>query len=262
MTETTPIYTSRIIKASALLADTRVLLSEWNLDQSVADNLDRARRLNIFGKASRRRVKDILVIFRQRFFDDADVGTALVKLAQGGAPAQWLDPLLYFFAAQNDRTLRDLVVEVLYPRHRAGYVDLPVEVMIRAIRNWVAAGKTTTAWAEKTILRVAQNSMAALRDFGVLQGAVNKQIAPVYLPTPSFALIALWLQGRERSGDRVLHSDDWKLFFLPPEGVERFFVEAHQEHLLTYHAAGSVIRIEFPAPTLTEVADVLLESAR
>ena len=254
----TPIYTSRIIKASALLADTRVLLSEWDLALSVSDNLDRARRQNIFGKASRKRVDDILTIFRQRYFDDADVATALVTLTQRNAPAGWLDPLLYFFTAQNDRTLRDVVVEVVYPRHRAGYVDLPVETVLRAIRGWIAEGKTTTAWVENTVSRVARNTMAALRDFGVLQGTVHKRIAPAYLPTPSFALIALWLQRRELSGDLVLKSDDWKLFFLPVEGVERFFIEAHQEHLLTYQAAGSVVRIEFPAETLAEYAHVLL----
>ena len=257
-----PIYTSRIIKASALIADTKVLLAEWGLGRSVAENLDRARRENIFGKASRKRVKDILTIFRQRYFDDADVGTALVTLTQGGAQAQWIDPLLYFFSAQNDRTLRDTVVEVLYPRHRAGYADLPVEAVIRAVRNWVAEGKTTTPWNEKTIGRVARGLMATLRDFGVLEGAANKRLTPIYLPTPSFALIALWLQLRERSGHVVLQSDDWRLFFLPVEGVERFFIEAHQEHLLTYNAAGSVVRIEFPAATLTEYANVLLERAR
>jgi len=255
-----PIYTSRIIKASALIADTRVLLAAWDLELSVTENLDRARRENIFGKASRRRVEDVLKIFRQRYFDDADVGTALVTLAQDGAPAQWIDPLLYFFSAQNDRTLRDIVVEVLYPRHLAGYTDLPVEVVLRAVRHWIAEGKTTTPWSDNTILRVARNSMAALRDFGVLQGAANKRLTPIYLPTPSFALIAFWLQQRERSGHLVLQSDDWRLFFLPVEGVERFFIEAHQEHLLTYHAAGSVIRIEFPAASLTEYAHALLES--
>jgi hypothetical protein len=263
LTESTePIYTSRIIKASALIADTKVLLSEWDLDQSVSENLDRARRQNIFGKASRRRVQDILKIFRQRFFDDADVGTALVMLAQDGAPPGWLDPLLYFFAAQNDRTLRDIVVEVVYPRHRSGYTDLPKEVVTRAVRNWVVEGKTTTPWNEQTMDRVARGIMATLRDFGVLQGTTHKRIAPIYLPAPSFALIALWLQGRERSGDLILQSDDWKLFFLPVEGVERFFIEAHQEHLLTYHAAGSVVRIEFPAASLAEYAHVLLERAR
>lgn len=257
-----PIYTSRIIKASALIADTKLLLSEWKLDRPVADNLERVRRENIFGKASRKRIEDILRIFRQRYFDNPDVGTALVTLTQNGAPAQWIDPLLYFFAAQNDRTLRDMVVEVVYPRHLAGYADLPVEAVTRTIRNWVAEGKTTTAWNDETTGRVAQGLMATLRDFGVLQGAVHKRIAPIYLPNPSFALIALWLQGRERSGERVLRSDDWKLFFLLVEGVERFFIEAHQEHLLTYHAAGSVVRIEFPANTLAEYAHVLLQQTQ
>jgi len=59
-----PIYTSRIIKASALIADTKVLLAAWDAEQSVAENLDRARRENIFGKTSRKRVEDILLIFR------------------------------------------------------------------------------------------------------------------------------------------------------------------------------------------------------
>ena len=257
-----PTYTSRIIKASALIADTKLLLAEWNLAQSVAENLNRARRENIFGKASRKRVEDILLIFRQRYFDDADVGAALVTLTQNGAPAQWIAPLLYFFSAQNDRTLRDIVIEVLYPRHLAGYTDLPVQVVVRAIRNWVAEGKTTTRWGEETITRVAQGLAATLRDFGVLQGAVNKHLTPIYLPTPSFALIALWLQQRERSGHLVLQSDDWRLFFLPVEGVERFFIEAQQEHLLTYNAAGSVVRIEFPADNLTEYAHVLLTNQR
>jgi len=256
---TEPIYSSRIIKASALIPDTKVLLGEWDLGQSVADNLDRARHQNIFGKASRSRIEDILVIFRQRFFEDADVGAMLVTLIQEGAPAGWLDPLLYFFAAQNDRTLRDAVIDVIYPRHRAGYTDLPLEIVLRAIRNWVAEGKTTTPWKDETIERVAQGIMATLRDFGVLQGTVHKQIAPIYLSAPVFALIAFWLQQRLRSGDLVLHSDDWRLFFLPAEGVERFFVEAHQEHLLTYHAAGSIVRIEFPAASLREYAHGLLQ---
>lgn len=71
-----PLCTRRIIKASVLIADTRVLLSECNLDQTVAENLARAQQQNIFGKASRNRVQDILKIFRQRYFDDAAVSTA------------------------------------------------------------------------------------------------------------------------------------------------------------------------------------------
>ena len=251
-------YSSKIIKASALIADTKVLLSEWDLEQPLDDNLNRVRQQNILGKASRKRLDDILMIFRQRYFSDPDVGQALVTLAQNAAPAQWLDPLLYFFAAQNDYTLHDFVIEVLYPRHSGGYTDLPKQVVVRAVRNWVAEEKTTRPWNENTITRVAQGLSATLRDFGILQGVAHKQLAPIYLPTPAFVLIAHWLQQRLQSGERVLNSDDWRLFLLSVEGVERFFLEAHQEHLLTYYAAGSVIRIEFPAETLMEYAHVLI----
>lgn len=256
-----PLYTSRIIKASALIADTKLLLAEWDQARPVAENMDRLHRQNILGKASRSRIEDILPIFRQRYFDDPEVGGALVRLAQGGAPASWLDPLLYFFTCQNDRTLRDLVVEVLYPRRLAGYTDVPVEVLLRALRDWVAEKKTTTTWGDATIARVARNSMATLRDFGVLQGKVHKRLTPVYLPAPAFALIAHWLHTRTASGDRTLRSTEWQLFFLDVGGVERLFIEADQEHLLTYHAAGSVVRIDLPAGSLAEYADALVARA-
>jgi len=260
-TDSRPLYTTRIIKASALIADTKLLLTEWRLADTVEANLERVRRENLLGKSSRARLTDVLTIFRQRYFDDPEVGEALVTLAQGPAPAQWLDPLLYFFSAQNDRTLRDLVIEVLYQRSVSGYTDVSPELILRQLRTWVAEGKTTTTWGETTMSRVAQGVMATLRDFGVLEGKAHKRLAPVYLPNPAFALIALWLQKREQAGNLVLHSDAWRLFFLPVEGVEHFFLEAHQEHLLAYYAAGSVVRLEFPADTMKEYVHVLLERA-
>ena len=82
------------------------------------------------------------------------------------------------------------------------------------------------------------------------------------MPIESFAFIALDLLNRTGSGQQVLQTEEWKLFFLPVEGVERFFLEAHQEQLLSYFAAGSVIRLEFPIPQpykLTDYAHVLFE---
>ncbi len=57
-------YTSRIIKAGALLPDTKLLLKSWDEDVDVQANLDRVRQENLFGKASRSRIEDILLVFR------------------------------------------------------------------------------------------------------------------------------------------------------------------------------------------------------
>ena len=52
-------YTSKIIKAGALIGDTKTLLSHWDIDASVDENIKRMQRDNVFGKASRSRVDDI-----------------------------------------------------------------------------------------------------------------------------------------------------------------------------------------------------------
>ena len=111
------------------------------------------------------------------------------------------------------------------------------------------------------MLHVAQHALAALRDFGILQGKSVKTIIPMYLPVEAFTFLAYELWRHDHSGEQVLYSPEWSLFFLPTQGVERFFLEAHQERLLAYYAAGSVVRLEFPVNSLVEVARVLVERA-
>lgn len=102
-------YSSKIIKAGALLADTKTLLAHWNTAVPAQVNLDRLRHDNVFGKASRSRVEDILAIFRQRYLGEERVTKALVALAQKRLAAASLDRILYFHAAQADRLLHDTV---------------------------------------------------------------------------------------------------------------------------------------------------------
>lgn len=254
-----PVYTSKIIKAGALLADTKTMLYEWHLKASVDENILRMRTENAFGKPSRSRVEDILAIFRQRYLAEECVTKALVSLARGKFLAAALERIFYFHSARADQLLHDAVTEILVPMHERGLVDINVQEFQRSLAKWVAEGKTTGHWSEPTITRIAQGLLSALRDFGVLQGAVNKTISPSFLPTEAFAYIVFYLKQHQPSGAKLLELPDWKLFFLSREGVERFLFEAHQRGLLEYHVAGSVTRLTFPANTLEEYANVLAQ---
>ena len=86
-------------------------------------------------------------------------------------------------------------------------------------------GKTTRHWSESTITRISQGLLSALRDFGVLQGAVNKKIAPTYFPIESFAYVVYYLKQSQPSGAKLIELPDWKLFFLSRDGVERFLFD-------------------------------------
>lgn len=252
-------YSSRIIKAGALLSDTKALLSAWDSELSVNENLQRVRSFNLLGKTSRSRLEDILVIFRQRYLSEESVANALADLVKRGCNGNILDRVLYFHAVRSDSLLRDTVIDVLGSYWTRGIMEIDFEEIELVMRKWAAEGKTSGAWSEYTIRRVTQGVLATLRDFGILQGANKKRIAPAYLPIQAFAYIAFYLKQHQPSGSVLLSLDDWKLFFLPREGVERFFLEAHQHELLEYHVAGSVIRLTFPATTLEEYANVLTQ---
>jgi hypothetical protein len=251
------LYSSKIIKAGALIGDTKTLLSHWDVGASVEENISRAQRDNVFGKASRSRVEAILAIFRQRYLKEESVTKALVTLVQNKFPPAALERLFYFHSARADRLLRDAVTEILVPMRARGLVDIKVQDFQRPLAKWVNEGKTTAHWSESTITRIAQGLLSALRDFGVLQGAVNKKIAPAYFPIESFAYVVFYLKQHQPSGAKLIELPDWKLFFLQRDGVERFLFEAHQRDLLEYHVAGSVTRLTFPAETLEEYASVL-----
>ena len=85
-------YSSKIIKAGALIGDTKTLLSHWDVDASVEENINRVQRDNVFGKASRSRVEDILAIFRQRYLTEKSVTKALVTLVREKFPTAALEP--------------------------------------------------------------------------------------------------------------------------------------------------------------------------
>jgi BrxA len=254
-------YTSKIIKAGALLADTKTLLSQWDVRASIRENMDRLRRENVFGKASRSRVQNILAIFSQRYLREESVARALVTLVNHRFPSTSLDRLLYFHSARADHLLHDTVTEILLPLKARGISDIEVTEVERTVAKWVREGKTTSSWGEHTIRRVTQGILSTLRDFGVLAGAVNKRLTPAYLPIEAFAYITFYLNQRQPSGAKLIDLPDWKLFFLPPEGVERLLVEAHQQGLLEYHAAGTVTRLTFPSNSLEDYAYVLAQTA-
>lgn len=250
-------YTARIIKAGALLPDTKALLSCWDPARSVDENLVRIRRQNLLGKSSRSRAADILAIFRQRYLAEESVANALGRLVKNRLNGEMLDRILYFHSTRADSLLRDVVLQLLVPQWSQGVLDIDVNEVQRILSKWVAEGKTAHPWGEYTVRRVCRGVLSALRDFGVLQGAVNKRIAPAYLPIQAFAYIAFYLKQHQPSGAKLLDLVDWSLFFLPRPGVERFFVEAHQRGLLEFHAAANVTRLTFPVRTLEEYVDVL-----
>jgi len=86
----------------------------------------------------------------------------------------------------------------------------------------------------------------------------GEDIAPARLHILAFAFVAFHLKRSEPSGERLVHHPHWRLFFLGAREVEAYFAEADAQKLVSYQAAGSIIRIEFPTADFLEYAHALV----
>ncbi len=252
-----PHYVSRLQKGGALLDDMRFLVRTWS---NSAHEKQKTKIImeNKLGKKTRARSKDV---FKEIFFP---------RFINGNPPHSWkiarpledrdvapeiTTPLYYWITARSDNLMYDFVTNEL--KSRIGSSDNVVR--IDETTDWIrrVLSVYNKKWSESVSTRVAQGLLAALRDFGILEGAKIKRISPRYLPTESFAYIAFALHQIGFSGFELQNHKDWELFLLPQSTVEHLFLDAHQMHFLRYDAAGDIVRIEFNAKTYEEMADVI-----
>ncbi|WP_319580760.1 BrxA family protein [uncultured Methanospirillum sp.] len=251
-------YTSKILKASALIDDTLQLLSTWDISLNREENLAYIRDSNILAKPSRSRLEDVLVIFKHRYLYDDDLCAALHILVNHRLTHEVLYPILFFLTVRSDLLIHDLLVGYIFERRRSGADSISSSEIDQVVQQYVKEGKTITSWSPKTTIRVAQHFLALLRDFGIFEGRGKKHFAPFLIPNASFAFLSFYLQKQGFSGQQLVTTDEWKILFLEKDLVERFYVDCEQDRLLIYNAAWPVIRIDYPSPTLAEYAHVII----
>ena len=252
-------YNSRLQKGGALVDDMRALVRAWPPSDSGEHQI--ARHIHgVLAKETSARSADIFLrAFAPRFINGspADAWRLIRPLEDAGCSMQFLRPLYYWITARNERLMYDYVTGFLavnsvnQPRLDTGHTARWITDTVRS------AG---LVWTEEVTIKVARGLMAALRDFGILEGAAKKRLASSYLPVPIFAYIAFNLQLLGAHGSALVDHPDWDLFLLGGrQQRERLFLEAAQFSLLTYHAAGSLVRVAFPARSLEEYIRAVIE---
>lgn len=252
-------YNSRIQKGGALLDDMRLLVRHWHDEASFDEQRQKIILENILGKKTRTRASDVFRrAFAPRFLkgDPPESWRIVRPLEDKDLSLEVLRPIYFWITCRADELLYDFVVDFIFSISKGS--DL--HIRLDETKNWLKAklAEKSQTWSEVVILKVARGILAALRDFGLLEGRISKKISPPYLPCESFAYLAFVLHTLGNSGESLVTHNDWQLFLLSPAGVEHLLLEAHQRRFLRYAAAGRIHRIEFDAQTLEEMADVIV----
>lgn len=197
--------------------------------------------------------------FQPRFLNGnpPDAWRLLRPLEDLDADVEVLRPIYYWITARAEAVLYDFVTEELRMIAMSGDGTVRIEETVAWLRaKLLAQGRES--WSPTVTTKVARGMLAALRDFGILEGAARKKVAASHLPLEAFSWIAFCLWKVGVAGEPLVQHRDWKLFLLTPTLVENLFLQAHQRGLLGYHAAGSIHRIDFPETNYETYAHVLL----
>jgi bacteriophage exclusion system BrxA-like protein len=178
-------FTSNIQKGGALLDDARRLVEVWDLDRSAEDNLSRIAGENLLAKTSRARADDVLLrILRPRLVDPGpQVIAALKELLEHPVAFR---AACYYEASRVDALLAAFAEGPLADRYDAGRVTINIHDTVDWLLDLEKDGQVR-AWSDTIRMKVARGLLAALRDFGILTGAVRKEIAAPSITVHGFA---------------------------------------------------------------------------
>jgi hypothetical protein len=254
-----PVFSSRILKAGALLGDVRRVVEVWDDGLSSGENLDRIVEGNLLGKPSRSRCQDVVDhAIRPRFVDPGpqviDALRLIVGRAEAFAQACWYetsraDPLVAAFAE-----------EALFGWSQDGRVGVSVDLVEIWVREQARRGRAP-AWSDQVTRRAAHGLVASARDVGILVGNVRKELASPRLSPPGFVYVAFRLFEQGASSRGQVDNTVWRRWLLDPGRVERLFEVAARAGVLRYARVGSSLRLDWVARSLPEAVEVTVAAS-
>ena len=236
-----------IIKGS-LIDETYEAFAAWDFSQSKLENLQRLERDHAFGALSRNWSRDVRKVLNRRY-DPEGRDRPIVELAQRGCERALWHPLLLWHMTRDEFLVRDFLVNWLHAQYEAGAYRLETADVAAYLETLAAKPdiEWSGEWSATTRDRVATGLLRIAADFGLLtQGAV-KEFASYHLPDDSFLYLLHALSAEEGNARRLIDAEDWRMYLMAAEDVEREILRLHQFNRLGYEVAGSLARLDLPA---------------
>ena len=156
---------------------------------------------------------------------------------------------------RDEFLVRDFLVNWLHPQFQEGVYRIRVEDLRPYLEKLPKKKVTSTAkWSDQTLSRVGSGLLRMAVDFGLMSGTVVREFSSYHLPEESFLYLLHAMHEQDGSAMKVVRSDDWKMYLMAPEDVERELFRLHQYRRLEYHVAGSLAQLKLPYASAADYA--------
>jgi hypothetical protein len=246
-----------IIKGS-MIEETYTVLRDWNYEWTLEVNLQEMKATNAVGARSENWLRDIAFVLHRRV-DPGGRDRPLAELAKTHCPMDIWRPILLWHMTRDEFLLRDFLSHWLFPQFTDGTLLLRTEDIHPYLAELQERGVIQEPWKETTTKRVASGLLRMGVDFGLLKGTSVREFQSYHLPEPSFLYLLHAMAEQTPNAHKLVHAEDWRMFLMAPDDVERELFRLHQFRTLRYEVAGSVAQLTLPCQS---VAEYVKEMAR
>jgi len=240
-------YSSRNTSKGALLKEAFLLFKAMR-EKSLAPNelREEALRGQMFPGASyenRQRIWDNLH-YRYFFPGSAWIQAGLTAATITGANSPEFVSLAYLYFALRDRLTFEFVTRPIFERWLARSAVVSATDVLQFLQRESDRHPAVNRWKSSTRTKLAQSTLAALRDFGVLKGVYSKQIQrPVIAPETVFHLLCVLL-AEGNHGRAALEAPDWRLFLWSEDDTAKALVDLAQRRWIRFERGARTIILE------------------
>jgi hypothetical protein len=206
-------YLPTLASKTSLIEETRLFL----LTYARLSDVEATRQALVNGglpqrsRATRATIVKIVQMRLTRWHPPTWVLKDLVTFSQDGHQAE-LQVALLLHTARHDVLLYDIIQQVVVPKWTAGERELIRADIQRFLDDAQSIHPEIARWSHTTRERLSSHALAAMRDFGLLQGKIAKQIVePIVPPTVIRHLVRL-LQEEGIPPEQVAQHPDWQLW--------------------------------------------------
>jgi hypothetical protein len=200
----------------------------------------------LFQKTSVETRRSIWMALRHRYFSvDPVVARSLAAASRSGPDSIEFRSLAYLYYALRDRVVFEFVTGPIWHRWRSGSTTIDSAEFSTFEDALAADHANVKRWRESTRIRLGQNVLTALREFGLLKGIQRKTIQQpgVALETLFHLLSILWAEGAQ--GAAIISAPDWRLFLLSETQVADYLAQMARMGWIRFERSGRVVILEF-----------------
>jgi hypothetical protein len=239
-------YSSRNASKGAMLPELFRLINSIQGTYSRSQAKDLIFVDNIFNKNTFENRRAVWNRLNHRYFNICSgwIVPNLVKAAGAGIHSAEFLSLSYLYYALRDRTTHDFVVSTIWKKWEAGLTNINSRDFMEFIIISLGEALEIKNWRETTRDRLAKNTLAALRDFGLLGGSAIKHIQrPTISTETTYHLLSiLWAEGKR--GISILEAPDWKLFLWNDTDTTNALVRLAQLGWIKFERGGQTVILD------------------